>query len=143
MRNITIQFQDFPDRYWESVQEHAPDTTSLISRLEEIRRAFLPRVDHPIGVNLLDESGNSMSIGLGANSWLLIFTRVDQNAVPLDQLHSVGEHDGGSTVRFCFSETDEFPGSYLVPRALAEAVVREWATAGTLSNQIRWAYEGE
>jgi hypothetical protein len=111
------------------------DPTDVARQLDRIQERF-SFLEYPIGVTLISETGEFLSIGLAGEAWMLILTRV-ADGEPEEQLSSLGS-DAGGTIRFYFGQLDEFPVRFLIPKETALEAITLWMNDGSLSSRCRW-----
>lgn len=83
-----------------------------------------------------DDSGNTLTIGVGRNLSVLSF--VPGSGDP-PYYSSVGDEESEELVTFRYmGESTEFPLRKCIPRELAREAVRHFAATGERSDQVSW-----
>jgi hypothetical protein len=126
----------------EEITETINSIDKLRTQLESIQSKFHNLLDDPIGVELENGNGNTLSIGLGSHKWVLVFTQIrDDQDSSFAQLCSLGDESAKGTMAFYILQWTELPCKWLVPQEEAWEVVKYWFETGELSNIIRWTDE--
>ena len=117
----------------ETFEEKVYSVAELEVQLDAIQNRF-QNLDYPIGVDLENPNGDILSVGLGANEWVLVHTH---NQV--EQHCSIGDESLEGTVGFYLEQWTEIPCKWLVPKALAWEAVKYWFETGALNPAIKWS----
>jgi hypothetical protein len=132
MRNVLLKRWRFP-RYWEEIIEHPGSPAAAIARMKELFAAYRPESREGITFWLEDDRGDALHVGLSRAGWVIMH---DPQAGPGRIALGDGSREGHQT--FLIPEWTEFERIYLIPRKVAEAVLRFWLETGDLSSDVTW-----
>lgn len=90
--------------------------------------------DLAIGVDVNDQEGNGLSIGIAHEGWLLIFG----DAKHTHMAFSVGDQNATGDVVFRFHQQEQLPRRYLLSVDDAIQAIRCWFETGKLSDAVKW-----
>src|SRR5262245_52779958 len=124
-----------PGKQEHVIEELVHSEEELLDRLRALKTKYLRRLDKPIGVDLISEQGDYLSIGLGVDESVVIYFPADGTVY-----YSLGDESAQGTTVCYFCQWTELTRKYVIPWKKAEAVARDWLRTG-LSDEIRWTDE--
>jgi len=122
------------------ITEQLMSVDAVVERLHELQSHYKAELDAPLGVCIVRDPDECMSVGLGGGEWVLCHTQM-KAGFPVSQLCALGNPDLDGVAPFYFEQWTEFPKSALIPAAVAEAAIREWLASGDLTNSVHWVNE--
>jgi hypothetical protein len=123
-----------------TIECDAGDTRTVQSS-EELEKVLneidmVHRANRPVMVNVVSQSGEVLTIGLGADQSVLSY--MPANGEP-PYLSSVGNDQSGGTIVFSyFGDWTEIPRTSLIATPIARQVLRHFVNTGELSNIVTW-----
>jgi hypothetical protein len=114
------------------VVEHITTADELVKRLHEIQTTRVSELF--IGVNLEDQSGHELAIGLADSSWAVLCG----DAQHTELFYSLGDAEAQGDVELRFEQWDVLPRRSFLPVDRAVEVICTWFATGELSRDVQW-----